>query len=127
VKDTNHAFAWEDLQGIRAAVTVCRSPRAAGHSRAFPQLWNFVIGKAKRAGASVSGADPCSTDRACPKRVCDHVGQAHHPAQFTFSYVVRGFAGLADYIAAVNLPIVARDETGRLSRWSLRSSGQLAG
>jgi putative transposase len=121
-KDTNRAIALEDLEGIRSRVTVRRSQRAAdrtscsAHSWAFFQLRSFVTYKAKRAGVPVFLVDPRNTSRTCP--ACGHVDKANRPSQSKFSCMVCGFAGLADHIAAINIgrwaavnpPIVARDE-----------------
>lgn len=115
-KDTNRAIALEDLRGIRERVTVRRSQRATLHSWSFFQLRSFVTYKAKRAGVPVFLVDPRNTSRTCP--ACGHVDKANRPSQSKFSCVVCGFAGLADHIAAVNIgrraavnpPIVARDE-----------------
>jgi len=115
-KDTNRAIALEDLRGIRERVTVRRSQRATLHSWAFFQLRSFVTYKAKGAGVPVFLVDPRNTSRTCP--ACGHVDQANRLSQSKFSCVVCGFAGLADQIAAINIgrraavnpPIVARDE-----------------
>ena len=115
-KDTNRAIALEDLEGIRSRVTVRRSQRATLHSWAFFQLRSFVTYKAKRVGVPVLLVDPRNTSRTCP--ACGQVDKANRPSQSKFSCVVCGFAGLADHIAAVNIgrraavnpPIVARDE-----------------
>ena len=115
-KDTNRSIALEDLEGIRSRVTVRRKQRATLHSWAFFQLRAFVTYKAKRVGVPVVLVDPRNTSRTCP--ACGHVDKANRPSQSKFSCVVCGFAGLADHIAAVNIgrraavnpPIVARDE-----------------
>ena len=115
-KDTNRAIALEDLRGIRQRVTVRRSQRATLHSWAFFQLRSFVTYKAKGAGVPVFLVDPRNTSRTCP--ACGHVDKANRLSQSKFSCVVCGFAGLADQIAAINIgrraavnpPIVARDE-----------------
>ena len=115
-KDTNRAIALEDLRGIRERVTVRRSQRATLHSWAFFQLRSFVTYKAKGAGVPVFLVDPRNTSRTCP--ACGHVDKANRLSQSKFSCVVCGFAGLADQIAAINIgrraavnpPIVARDE-----------------
>jgi IS605 OrfB family transposase len=127
-KDTNRALALEDLQGIRARVTVRRSQRATLHSWAFYQLRSFVTYKAKRAGVPVFLVDPRNTSRTCP--ACGHIDKANRPSQSKFSCVVCGCAGLADHIAAVNIgrraavnpPIVARDEAKASSSLELRQS-----
>ena len=115
-KDTNRAIALEDLGGIRERVTVRRKQRAALHSWAFFQLRSFVTYKAKQVGVPVFLVDPRNTSRTCP--ACGHVDKANRPSQSKFFCVVCGFAGLADHIAAINIgrraavnpPIVARDE-----------------
>ena len=116
-KDTNRAIALEDLEGIRSRVTVRRKQRATLHSWAFYQLRSFMTYKAKRVGVPVFLVDPRNTSRTCP--ACGHVDKANRPSQSKFSCMVCGFAGLADYIAAINIgrraavnpPIVARDES----------------
>ena len=127
-KDTHRAIALEDLQGIRERVTVRRSQRATLHSWAFYQLRAFVTYKAKRSGVPVILVDPRNTSRTCP--ACGHVDKANRPSQSKFSCVVCGFAGLADHIAAINIgrraavnpPIVARDEAKANSWLELRQS-----
>ncbi len=127
-KDTNRAIALEDLRGIRARVTVRRKQRATLHSWAFFQLRSFVTNKAKGAGVPVFLVDPRNTSRTCP--ACGHVDKANRPSQSRFSCVVCGFAGLADHIAAINIgrraavnpPIVARDEAKANSLFELRQS-----
>jgi IS605 OrfB family transposase len=126
-KDTNRAIALEDLRGIRSRVTVRRSQRATLHSWAFSQLRSFVTYKAKRLGVPVVPVDPRDTSITCPY---GHVDKANRPNQTTFSCVVCGFAGLADHIAAVNIrhraavnpPIVARDEAKADHSLELRQS-----
>jgi len=105
------------LEGIRSRVTVRRKQRATLHSWAFYQLRSFMTYKAKRVGVPVFLVDPRNTSRTCP--ACGHVDKANRPSQSKFSCMVCGFAGLADYIAAINIgrraavnpPIVARDES----------------
>jgi len=45
--------------------------------------------------------DPRGTSRTCP--VCGRVDKRNRPNQSTFSCVACGFAGAADYIAAINI------------------------
>lgn len=127
-KDTNRAIALEDLGGIRERVTVRRSQRATLHGWAFFQLRSFVTYKAKRVGVPVFLVDPRNTSRTCP--ACGHIDKANRPSQSKFSCVVCGFAGLADHIAAINIgrraavnpPIVARDEAKATLPVELRQS-----
>ena len=127
-KDTNRAIALEDLKGIRSRVTVRRKQRATMHAWAFYQLRSFVTYKAKQVGVPVFLVDPRNTSRTCP--ACGHVDKANRRSQSEFSCVVCGFAGLADHIAAVNIsrraavnpPIVARDEAKANILLELRQS-----
>ncbi len=127
-KDTNRAIAMEDFKGIRERVPVRRSQRATLHRWAFYQLRSFVTYKAKRVGVQVLLVDPRNTSRTCP--ACGHIEKANRPSQSKFSCVVCGFAGLADHIAAVNIsrraavnpPIVARDEAKGNLLFELRQS-----
>ena len=115
-KGTNRAIALEDLEGIRSRGTVRRAQRATLHSWAFYQLRSFVTYKAKRVGVPVFLVDPRNTSRTCP--AWGHVDKTNRSSQSKFFGVVCGFAGLADHIAAINMgrraavnpPIVARDE-----------------
>lgn len=100
-QDTTRAIALEQLTGIRDRVTVRKSQRATLHSWSFFQLKSFVAYKAKKAGVPVIEVDPCNTSRTCP--LCGCVDKANRPSQEKFSCVVCGFAGLADYIASVNI------------------------
>lgn len=127
-KDTNRGIALEDLAGIFSKVTVRRSQRATLYSWSFYQLRAFVTYKAKRVGIPIFLVDPRNTSRTCP--VCGHIDKANRHSQSKFSCVVCGFAGLADHIAAVNIgrraavnpPIVARDEAKANSLLELRPS-----
>jgi len=120
-KDTRRMIALEDLSGIRTRVTVRRRQRATLHSWAFRQLRSFVEYKARREGVLVVLVDPRNTSRTCPN--CGHINKANRKTQSQFSCVVCGHAGLADEIAAinigrraaVNLPIVARDDVKAVS------------
>lgn len=127
-KDTNRGIALEDLAGIFSKVTVRRSQRATLYSWSFYQLKAFVTYKAKRVGVPIFLVDPRNTSRTCP--VCGHIDKANRHSQSKSSCVVCGFAGLADHIAAVNIgrraavnpPIVARDEAKANSLLELRPS-----
>jgi putative transposase len=131
-KDTNRAIALEDLEGIRSRVTVRRKQRTILHNWAFFQLRSFVTYKAKCDGVPVFLVDPRNTSRTCP--VCGHIDKANRPSQSQFSCVVCGFAGLADHIAAINIgrraavnpPIVARDEANADLPLELRQSAVIS-
>jgi len=94
----------------------------------FFQLRALVTYKAKRAGVPVFLVDPRNTSRTCP--ACGYVAKASRPSQSRFSCVVCGFAGLADLVATINMgrraavnpPIVARDEAKANCLFELRQS-----
>lgn len=94
-------IALEDLQGIRERTTVRKAQRRQHHSWAFAQLRDFITYKATVAGVPVTLVDPRNTSRTCP--ACEHVAKANRRSQSEFLCVDCGFAGLADYVAAVNI------------------------
>jgi IS605 OrfB family transposase len=98
---TGRGIALEDLNGIRARITVKKSRRAALHSWSFGQLRAFIAYKARRAGVPVFLVDPRNTSRTCPGCGCVHA--ANRRSQAFFSCVVCGLSGPADRIAAVNI------------------------
>lgn len=98
---TQRAIAIEQLNGIRQRVTVRKSQRATLHSWSFFQLKNFIQYKAQRAGVPLIEVDPRNTSRECP--ICGCVDKANRKSQSSFLCIVCGFAGLADYIASVNI------------------------
>ena len=100
-KDTGRGIALEDLKGIRERVTVRRSQRRVHHSWAFYQLRQFVEYKARLAGVPLVFVDPRNTSRTCPG--CGHVSKGNRPDRDSFHCLECGFAGPADYIAAVNI------------------------
>jgi IS605 OrfB family transposase len=112
---TGRGIAIEDLQGIRARVTVRRPQRASLHSWSFFQLRQFIEYKAQRAGIPVIAVDPRHTSRTCP--ACGCVDKRNRPSQSLFTCVQCGFAAHADTVAAVNIsrravvnpPIVGTD------------------
>jgi putative transposase len=112
-KDTLRSIALEDLQGIRNRVTVRKAQRRSLHTWNFGLLRMFVDYKAKIAGVPVVFVDPRNTSKTCPS--CGNVSKANRPTRDEFRCTQCGYAGPADYIAAmnitfraaVNLPIVA--------------------
>lgn len=98
---TTRAIAVEQLGGIRDRVTVRKSQRATLHSWSFFQLKSFIGYKAQRTGVPLIEVDPRNTSRTCP--ACGHIDKANRKSQSSFLCVVCGFAGLADYIASVNI------------------------
>jgi len=100
-KDTLRSIALEDLQGIRDRVTVRKAQRRSLHTWNFGLLRMFVDYKAKIAGVPVIFVDPRNTSRTCPS--CGHVSKANRPTRDEFRCESCGFAGPADYIAAMNI------------------------
>lgn len=100
-KDTQRGIALEDLQGIRARMTVRKAQRRSQHSWAFYQFRQFVTYKAQMAGVRVVLVNPRNTSRTCP--ICGSIDKANRPTQSKFLCVSCGCAGLADHIAAVNI------------------------
>jgi putative transposase len=98
---TKRAIALEDLKGIRSRVRARKPQRATLHSWSFAQVRSFIEYKAQMAGVRVIAVDPHNTSRTCP--ACGHCARENRPDQATFSCRACGFAGLADYIAALNL------------------------
>lgn len=99
--DTGCGIALEELTHIRSRVKARRSQRAALHSWSFAKLRLFIEYKAALAGVPVVFIDPHNTSRTCPE--CGFVSKSNRPNQSIFSCQSCGFAGLADYIAAVNI------------------------
>jgi putative transposase len=71
------------------------------HSWSFYQLKSFIAYKAQRAGVPLFEVDPRNTSRTCP--ACGCVDKRNRKTQSSFLCIVCGFAGLADYIASVNI------------------------
>jgi len=103
---TGRGIALEDLKGIHSRITARRSQRAALHSWSFFQLRSFLEYKAQRVGIPLVLVDPRNTSRTCP--ACGCIDKANRVSQSTFSCVVCGFSGLADYIAALNIRVLGR-------------------
>ena len=100
---TTRAIAIEQLTGIRDRVTVRKSQRATLHSWSFFQLKSFIAYKAERAGVPLFEVDPRNTSRTCP--ACGCVDKANRKTQSSFLCTQCGFAGLADYIASINIAL----------------------
>ena len=103
---TGRGIALENLHGIRSRITARRPQRATLYSWSFFQLRLFLEYKARQVGIPLVLVDPCNTSRTCP--ACGHVDKANRVSQSTFSCVVCGFSGLADYIAALNIRVLGR-------------------
>jgi putative transposase len=100
---TKRAIALEDLHGIRSRVRARKPQRATLSSWSFYQLRAFLEYKAKLAGVRVILVDPRNTSRTCP--ACGHCAKENRPDQATFLCQSCGLAGLADYIAALNIRV----------------------
>lgn len=100
-KGTLRSIAMEDLQGIRDRVTVRKAQRRSLHTWNFGLLRMFVDYKAKIAGVPVVFVDPQNTSRTCPS--CGNVSKANRPTRDEFKCTQCGYAGPADYIAAMNI------------------------
>ena len=108
---TGRGIALEDLKGIRSRITARRSQRVALHSWSFFQLRSFLEYKARRLGIPLVLVDPRNTSRTCP--ACGCIDKANRVSQSTFSCVVCGFSGLADYVAALNIRVLGRAAVNR--------------
>jgi len=113
--DTGRAIVLENLKGIRAQTTVRKAQRRRHNSWSFSQLRQFIEYKAKLAGVPVIYANPRGTSHTCPR--CRVQDKKSRPTRDQFRCVGCGFAGPADYIAALNIaargqvsaPIVPRN------------------
>jgi putative transposase len=101
---TGRAIALEELSGIHDRITVRRSQRATHASWSFHQLRSFIEYKAEAIAVPVILVDPRNTSKRCPR--CGHCEKANRPSQEEFSCRACSLAGLADYIAALNLRIL---------------------
>jgi len=100
-KDTLRSIALEDLEGIRQRVTVRKGQRRSLHTWNFGLLRMFVDYKAKIAGVPTIFVNPRDTSRTCPS--CGNVSKANRPTRDEFRCIQCGYAGHADYIAALNI------------------------
>jgi len=100
-KDTCRGIALEDLKGIRGRTTVNGSRQRRVHnSWSFYQLRAFVEYKARLAGVPIALVDPRNTSRTCPS--CNHVSKGNRHGEL-FRCELCGYAGAADYVAALNI------------------------
>jgi len=114
-KDTGRAIALENLKGIRGQTTVRKAQRRRHNSWSFNQLRQFIEYKAKLAGVPVIYVNPRGRSHTCPR--CGAQDKKSRPRRDQFRCVGCGFAGPADYIAALNIaargqvssPIVPRN------------------
>ncbi len=112
--DTGRGIAIEDLKGIRASIKVRKPQRGLLHSWSFGQLRSFIQYKAEQVGIPVVVVNPRNTSRTCPN--CGCVDKRNRKTQAFFKCVRCGYAGLADYIAAINISRAARNQPNAVSR-----------
>jgi IS605 OrfB family transposase len=108
-KDTGRAIVLEKLKGIRDQTTVRKAQRRRHNSWSFNQLAQFVEYKARVAGVPVLFVNPRGTSHICPR--CGLEAKQNRSTRDRFECVGCGFAGPADYIAALN--IAARGAVSR--------------
>jgi len=114
-KDTRRAIVLENLKGIRGQTTVRKAQRRRHNSWSFNQLRQFIEYKAKIVGIPVIYVNPRGTSHTCPR--CGVQDKKNRLTRDQFRCVGCGFAGPADYIAALNIaargqvssPIVPRN------------------
>ncbi len=100
-RGTERAIALEDLTGILAQTTVRKVQRRRHNSWRFHQLRQFIDYKAKLVGVPVMYVPPRGTSHFCPR--CGVEAKQNRPTRDQFECVGCGFAGPADYIAALNI------------------------
>jgi IS605 OrfB family transposase len=99
--DTGRMLALEDLGGIRSQTTVRKAQRRRHDSWGFGQLRSFIEYKAALAGVPVVAVEPRGTSHTCP--TCGCLDKRNRPSRESFKCVSCGFAGPADYVAALNI------------------------
>jgi putative transposase len=114
------ALALEDLTGIRDSTMVRREHRYERHSWAFFQLRLFLAYKAAWAGVEVRLVDPAYTSQTCSR--CGYCAASNRQSQSSFLCQQCGFCCHADYNAAVNISLVARQAANGSSGTSLATS-----
>ncbi|MEU2433189.1 transposase [Streptomyces sp. NPDC007861] len=116
VKNINHVIArtiatedertfglsLEELMGIR--VRLRKSQRVAFHSRAFAQLGDFIVYKARRTCVPIVFVDPAYSSRECAER--GHIDRLNRVAQARFACRSCGVIAHADR----RLPVSSRAE-----------------
>ncbi len=100
-KRTGRAIALEDLKGIRNQIRVRKAQRGRQYSWGFNQMRSFIEYKTTLAGVPLIFVNPRGTSHICPK--CGHNEKGNRPSRDKFRCVACGFAGLSDYISAINI------------------------
>ncbi len=114
------ALALEDLTGLRDSTMVRREHRYERHCWAFFQLRLFLAYKAAWAGVEVRLVDPAYTSQTCSR--CGYCAASNRQSQSSFLCQQCGFCCHADYNAAVNISLVARQAPNGSSGTSLATS-----
>jgi len=99
--DTGRDLAIEDLQGIRARITVRRASRSRHSKWAFDELRQFVTYKAALAGTRLHVVDARHTSQTCSR--CGCVDKRNRPEQSVFHCISCGHVCHADVNAAANI------------------------
>ncbi|MET7727967.1 RNA-guided endonuclease InsQ/TnpB family protein [Streptomyces mirabilis] len=98
---TGRGLSLEELKGIRNRVRLRKPQRVALHSWAFAQLGDFIVYKAKRAGAPLVFVDPAYTSQTCAE--CGHVDKRNRVDQELFICRGCGVVAHADRNASHNI------------------------
>jgi IS605 OrfB family transposase len=126
-KGTTRGIAVENLNGIRARVTVGRRDRAKHSGWAFLQLRSFIEYKARREGIPVVAVDPRDTSRTCSE--CGHCDRGNRKSQESFVCLQCGHSQHADLNGARNIrarALVTVPHKGRKTRLPLTTSSPKA-
>ncbi|MGI5231582.1 RNA-guided endonuclease TnpB family protein [Actinoallomurus sp. CA-142502] len=91
----------DDLKGIRQRVRLRKPQRVTLHSRAFAQLADFIVYKARRAGVPVVFVDPAYTSQQCCE--CGHIDSDNRVSQSVFLCRNCGVVAHADRNASRNI------------------------
>src|SRR5262249_40038187 len=100
-KGTNRGIGLEDLEGIRARITVNRQQRDRFNGWAHAQPGGFIVYKAQLAGVPMVFIDPAYTSQTCS--ACGHREKSNRKSQAEFQCQACGHALHADVNAARNI------------------------
>ncbi len=122
-KDTRRGIALENLEGIRARISVTKAQRLTIGKWAFFELANFIRYKAQEAGIPIYSINPAYTSQQCS--VCGYTSTDNRKSQAEFLCVQCGHHENADSNAAkniarqadVNQPIALHPPSKRCGSW----------